>query len=109
MPKIRLYTESRVPELILAIMSAIVIAFALWTANAKADGFTLSGPGGVIIVAPHGSAEPHVIQVPRDLSPDAEDRARKWEAFCQPTPVVGKYGVTYLHYAHEGCEFGRDQ
>jgi hypothetical protein len=35
-----------------------------------------------------------------------EAREHQWEAFCKPTGVVDKYGVTRLQYTHDGCEFG---
>jgi hypothetical protein len=37
---------------------------------------------------------------------EADARDRRWEAFCRPTGVVDKFGVTRLQYAHQGCEFG---
>jgi len=37
---------------------------------------------------------------------EADARDRRWEAFCKPTGVVDKFGVTRLQYAHRGCEFG---
>ena len=47
----------------------------------------------------------------RDQGADAEQDAkdRKWEAFCAPTKTTDNVGIVTLHYAHEGCEFGRDQ
>lgn len=47
----------------------------------------------------------------RDQSDDAELNAktRKWEAFCQPTKSTDNLGIVTLHYAHEGCDFGRDE
>jgi hypothetical protein len=40
---------------------------------------------------------------------EADARDRRWEAFCKPTGVVDKFGVTRLQYAHQGCEFGISQ
>src|ERR1700682_3117234 len=37
---------------------------------------------------------------------EVDARDRRWEAFCRPTGVVDKFGVTRLQYAHQGCEFG---
>jgi len=53
---------------------------------------------------PPGAA---IIDVPLDLSAEAQERARKWEAFCKPKPVYDEYGVARLKYRHAGCEFGR--
>jgi hypothetical protein len=37
---------------------------------------------------------------------EADARDRKWEEFCKPARSVDKFGITRLHYAHSGCEFG---
>jgi hypothetical protein len=37
---------------------------------------------------------------------EADARDRQWEAYCKPTGVVDKFGITRLQYAHQGCEFG---
>lgn len=61
-------------------------------------------------LVPIPDAGPRVIHVPKyfmDIPADvAQDE--KWAAFCKPVGVVDRYGVTYLHYAHPGCEYGRD-
>lgn len=37
---------------------------------------------------------------------EAEERARKWEAYCHPVPVWN--GLAYkMQYDHEGCDLGR--
>lgn len=40
---------------------------------------------------------------------DKQERIRKWEAFCKPTRVTDKEGITRMKYAQEGCEFGRSE
>jgi hypothetical protein len=44
-------------------------------------------------------------QVRKDQE-EADARDRKWEEFCKPARSVDKFGITRLHYAHSGCEFG---
>jgi len=109
MPKVKLQTKRYTFETILLAVALAFVAYVVLTGKAKADGFAISGPHGAAIFTPLGpGASPHIIQVPPDLSMDAETRASKWESFCQPKAVADHYGVERLRYAHAGCEFGRD-
>jgi len=33
----------------------------------------------------------------------------KWEAFCKPSRYVDSFGMTRMHFAQTGCEFGRSE
>ncbi|MGH7175142.1 MAG: hypothetical protein ACREGR_02160 [Minisyncoccia bacterium] len=88
---------------------ALILYVLFAPTKASADGYAIVSPHGTTLVVPLGSAAAKIINVPQDLSADTQDQIRKWESFCKPMPVVGHYGVTFLHYAHEGCEFGRTQ
>jgi hypothetical protein len=44
----------------------------------------------------------------RQYIEEKEARIRKWEAYCKPTGVIDKMGITRLRYAHEGCDLGRN-
>jgi hypothetical protein len=48
------------------------------------------------------------------LQDQEDERARrasveKWEAFCKPRRTYDEHGVVRLHYARQGCEFGRSE
>ena len=84
--------------------------------EANADSFTVTNcweignatscsQAEVLLYAPDAK----VIHVKPKTDPAAEERIRKWEAFCQPRPVPDRYGVDRLQYAHIGCEYGRTE
>src|SRR6266436_5667968 len=45
----------------------------------------------------------------RKVWAEREANIRKWEAYCRPTRHIDKLGVTFLHYAQEGCDVGRTE
>jgi hypothetical protein len=60
-----------------------------------------------------GQTSAKIVNVPGPAT-DAERAAfqvsdDKWAKFCQPTKTLDAMGMTHLHYAHEGCEFGRSE
>jgi hypothetical protein len=60
-----------------------------------------------------GTRDPHVVHAwaPRsDIEArEAEQRDRKWLAYCRPVIRYDRYGVGRYHYARPGCEFGRSE
>ena len=52
-------------------------------------------------------------RVPQVMTKEEQDerdqRIDRWLAYCKPEPYVGRYGVTYLRYAHPDCDLGRDR
>lgn len=52
-------------------------------------------------------ADPPPLTAAEIAARDAEDG--KWLAFCKPVRQPDDAGVIRLHYAHEGCEFGRSE
>lgn len=95
----------------LLIVSAIAILVlclaALCSGPARAD-FLLSTPEGALIFRDNfGSAEPHVIHVPRDLSVEAQERERAWEQACVIGFHADDLGAEHYVYRRVGCEYGR--
>jgi hypothetical protein len=43
------------------------------------------------------------------LSPEAQERDRKWLERCKPVGRQDEYGITRLRYAKPGCEFGKTE
>ncbi len=62
-------------------------------------------PNGCEIREVKPSAEPRIFNVPEVSY--GEKHAHEWLAYCKPTTRVDRYGVTFVEYAHAGCEFGK--
>lgn len=73
------------------------------------QGYSASGPGGAIIVAPLGSSAPHIIHVPPGTFPVNPIHDVRWLARCRPHLEMGKLGVQHYVYAKPGCEYGADR
>lgn len=108
-PRIAVRPKRFAAEIMLLILSVILILAVAFGSKAKADGVAIMQSRGTTIVTPLGSANPHIMTIPSDLSVEAEERARQWEVFCKPVTVEDRYGVSRLQYAHEGCEYGRSK
>jgi hypothetical protein len=99
-----------------AAMIAVVLASSAWAQTAVTTSTTSCKDtyAGHVCTTISSTGEP---ESPRQLSQKEErkyreDKAasiRKWEAYCRPTRHIEEFGVTRLHYAHEGCEFGRSE
>lgn len=46
---------------------------------------------------------------PEEMSPEAQERDKKWLERCKPQGRQDEYGVTRLRYARPGCEFGKTE
>lgn len=85
------------------------------TAAAQADGlFTRScvglwGMGNCVV---QWRVYPSRTQAPvaaAEMSPEAQERDRKWLERCKPMGRQDEYGITRLRYAKPGCEFGKTE
>jgi hypothetical protein len=95
--------------ILLAILSAILVVLVLAT-SAKAETWaTECHRGSCTTHFFSANTSPKIINVPEDDSPEANDRYNKWIAYCDPKTETRAYGVQYLVYAHEGCEYGRSE
>lgn len=94
-----------------AALAAVIVSAFIGPAHADGLAIMSTGPRGThtTIIAPLGSAEPHIIHIPQSMDPERDERVRKWEAFCDPKTVRGPYGVERYVYAHKDCEYGRSE
>jgi hypothetical protein len=95
--------------ILLAIISAILVVVVLATATKAETMSTQCSHGTCTTHVFEIPTKPRIIIVPEDNSPEAEDRYQKWQSFCKPQEETRAYGVRYLVYAHEGCEYGRSE
>lgn len=97
-----------------------IAAMALPASSAFAGGGTLTSSciGGwssrnCVLQWREGTRDPHIVQAlaPRSEieAREAEERDRKWLAYCRPVIRYDRYGVGRYHYARPGCEFGRSE
>ena len=103
----------------LAAAAALVAAAAavLPVTAANADGlFTRScvghfGMGNCVVqwrVYP-SRQDNRLAAIPEEMSPEAQERDKKWLERCKPQGRQDAYGVTRLRYAKPGCEFGKTE
>lgn len=91
---------------------AFLLACTMLTPAVAGERYTIKGNMDTGITIDHDLYGPRgpalIINVPPDLSEEARERHRRWEAFCQPREEPDDLGVIHLTYAHRGCEHGRD-
>ena len=110
--------KARVIEWALVILAVGVVLYLL-AGRAKAEdmnitfgtsGYSVSGPHGTTIVAPLGSANPQIIQVPADKAPHfSKAHQDRWWIRCRPRIHMDDLGVQHFVYAKAGCEYGADR
>ncbi len=95
-------------------LGAAVLAASPAAAGQRGGSFSCVGSSGSITCAgSYGerSGDPHVISVARaddeSAVKGAQERERRWVAYCAPTVAYDRYGVGRYVYAVAGCEFGR--
>ncbi|MGE3868648.1 MAG: hypothetical protein AB7F51_03935 [Pseudorhodoplanes sp.] len=50
-----------------------------------------------------------VLSRSEEMSPEAQERDRRWLERCKPQGRQDQYGVMRLRYAKPGCEFGKTE
>lgn len=93
---------------VLAFVAILFLACIAFTGKARADSSVACQYGRHFVNCVRRTITPPATPTPEELEAKA-GRIQKWESFCQPKPVVDKYGVTRMEYAHDGCDFGRSQ